>query len=341
LKTIRSFIKYVLPLGIAGLMLWLVFKDLDLKELFLRLGSADFRWVALSIVFAFSSHYMRAYRWTMMLEPIGFHVKTPRAFWALMGGYVANMAVPRMGEVTRCLILKKTDGVAVPASFGNVIIERVIDLLILLCVILLALILQFGRISAFFSDTFFKNKTGHGSSYSDWIIILSLILLASLLAFWSQWNKIKKTSVYKRLRPIMGEMITGLLSIRKIKNKTVFFILTFLIWLLYYFMSYIMIFSYPATSNLSPLAGLVILMAGGLGMSAPVQGGIGTYHAFVSSALILYGISREDGVLYATLMHTSQFIFIVFTGSISLLISLVIRKRNVKNEQGSEQNIHA
>ncbi len=121
-------------------------------------------------------------------------------------------------------------------------------------------------------------------------------------------------------------MLNGLNSIRKIENKFGFFFSTLMIWVLYYSMSYIIVFSFPATSKLGLAAGLSILMAGGLGMTAPVQGGIGTYHAFVSGVLILYGISKEDGVLFATLLHTSQFLSIVFFGGLSFFISLFIKK---------------
>ena len=116
------------------------------------------------------------------------------------------------------------------------------------------------------------------------------------------------------------------MSIRKVEKKFAFLVSTLLIWVLYYLMSYIIIFSFEATSNLDFFAGLSILMAGGLGMAAPVQGGIGTYHAFVSGILLLYGINKADGVLFATLLHTSQFISLTIFGGISFIISIFLNK---------------
>ena len=330
--------KYLIPLGIALFLLWLVFKDLNLKEIISRLRTADYRWVYLSLSLAFLSHYLRAYRWTLMLNPIGYNLKTPRAFLALMGGYLANMALPRLGEITRCAVLKRTDGIAMPASFGSVIMERIIDLIMLMLVVLLALFFQFGRISSFFSKMLFSSMQGNTMDFALLFAGFFIFLILILIIVRKNWARIRTTRFYKKIQPIIGDLINGLTSIRKVKNKTVFFITTFLIWLLYYLMSYVMVFSLPATSGLNPLAGLVILMAGGLGMSAPVQGGLGTYHVFVSSALLLYGIDHEDGVVYATLMHTTQFVFLVVTGSICLLISLLLVRNHNKHEQGPEQN---
>ena len=331
MKPVKTFLKYAIPLLIAGFLLWLVFRGLNIRELFSRMESADYRWVFLSMIFAILSHYLRAYRWTLMLKPIGYDLKATHGFIAIMSGYLGNIALPRLGEVTRCAVLKKTDGIPLPASFGSVIVERIIDILMLLLVIFLALVLQFGRIGKFFSELFFNSSAGVSGKFYWWAFIF-IIILAILAAFiWARWDRIVHTKMYRKIRPVIGEVINGFMSIKKVENKPLFFFLTFGIWIFYYLMSYVIIYSFPATSGLSPLAGLVILMAGGIGMSAPVQGGIGTYHAFVSSALLLYGIAHEDGVLYATLMHTSQMVFILFTGSLCLVISTVLVKKQKKN----------
>lgn len=93
-------------------------------------------------------------------------------------------------------------------------------------------------------------------------------------------------------------------------------------------MAYVVIFALPPTENLSLMAGLTILVMGGLGMAAPVQGGIGTYHALVSSVLVLYGIKETDGVLFATILHTTQTIAVLVVGGCCIL-ALSFNKRAV------------
>jgi hypothetical protein len=251
-----------------------------------------------------------------------------------MVGYFANLLVPRMGEVTRCAILKKTDNIPIPASLGNVISERILDLMILILIIVSTIVIEFSTLKDFIYDQF--DAAYRSFNLQSFLIGFGLILLIFGIGgvfIIQKKSYIKSLGVYKKIRPFAFELIGGLNSILKIKEKFKFFASTVIIWILYYSMSYIMVFSFPGTSGLGLAAGLSILMAGGLGMTAPVQGGIGTYHAFVSGVLLLYGISKEDGVLFATLLHTSQFISILFFGGLSFITSLFLNKNPNGNDK--------
>jgi hypothetical protein len=96
-----------------------------------------------------------------------------------------------------------------------------------------------------------------------------------------------------------------------------------------------MFFSIPETAHLKPIDGLFMLVVGSLGMVAPVQGGMGAFHWIVSLGLTIYGIPREKGLVYATISHESQTIFIIVLGAISLLIIML----NQKNSYLSAKNI--
>jgi uncharacterized protein (TIRG00374 family) len=324
---LKSILRYFLTLIIAVALLLYVFRDIDLKVLVRKLEEADFKYVYISLAMSLVSHYLRGYRWTLLLKPIGYKVHSFRAFLAVMVGYFANLLVPRMGEVTRCAILKKTDNIPIPASLGNVISERILDLLILILVIVATIVIEFSTLKDFLYaqlhsayDSFNLKNFLIGAGMVVLIFIVGTLLIIQNKEF------IRSLGLYKKLRPFAYELLNGLNSIRKIEDKLGFFLSTLMIWVLYYSMSYIIVFSFPATSKLDLSAGLSILMAGGLGMTAPVQGGIGTYHAFVSGVLLLYGISKEDGVLFATLLHTSQFLNIVLFGGLSFFISLFLKK---------------
>jgi uncharacterized protein (TIRG00374 family) len=324
---LKSILRYSLTLLIAIALLLYVFRDINLKVLIRKLEQADFKYVYISIAMSLVSHYFRGYRWTLLMEPMGYKVHSFRAFLAVMVGYFANLLVPRMGEVTRCAILKKTDNVPIPASLGNVISERILDLLILILVIVATLIIEFSTLKDFlYTELHSAYESFNLLNFLIGAGLVVLIFVVGTLLILQNKDFIRSLGIYKKLRPFVYELLNGLKSIRKIENKFGFFFSTLMIWILYYSMSYIIVFSFPATSNLDWSAGLSILMAGGLGMTAPVQGGIGTYHAFVSGVLMLYGISKEDGVLFATLLHTSQFLSIVFFGGLSFFISLLLKK---------------
>jgi hypothetical protein len=123
------------------------------------------------------------------------------------------------------------------------------------------------------------------------------------------------------------ELTNGFTGILKLKNKVGFWVSTVLIWVFYFAMAYVVIFALPSTSHLGLLAGISILIMGGLGMSAPVQGGFGTYHILVGSVLGLYGVVAKDGYFFATLIHSSQTLSILFFGGLSFIISLKLKKK--------------
>ncbi len=324
-----NFLKYLFTLSIAVSLFWYVYKDINFEEAILkRLQFVDYSWVLLSVILALLSHYLRAYRWNLLLEPLGYNdLKTPRTFLAVMVGYFANLFIPRMGEITRCGILKKTDDVAIASSFGTVIAERLLDMLILLSLILFGFIVQYDKLADFMSNHFLGNQKSimhYATIGLAVLIILVVIVFAVFLIFREQ---LRRSPFILKIRRILSELAQGLVSIRQIKNKWGFWLSTFIIWLFYYLMAYIVFFAIPQTSHLGPLAGLSVLIMGGLGMSAPVQGGFGTYHIFVSSILALYGVAPEDGKFFAFLLHTSQFMTVLIVGALSFVISLLLTKK--------------
>jgi len=106
---------------------------------------------------------------------------------------------------------------------------------------------------------------------------------------------------------------------------------------MYFLMAYLAFFSLPVTSDLSWSAGMFILVVGGMGMAAPVQGGIGAYHLLVSQGLILYGLSQQDGLAFATLLHTSQMLVVIFFGALSFLLLLLASKKSKDDNAGENQ----
>ena len=248
-----------------------------------------------------------------------------------MVGYLANLAVPRMGEVSRCGILKKTDNVPMTISIGTVVAERIIDVLSLFFCIFFGFVIEFERLNEFLSGFFTAKVDQLGKYLFDLYLlagIAAVVLLAVFLILRTFQDDIKRNPLFLKIRTFLREMVSGLTSISRIDNKYGFWISTILIWVLYFLMSYVVLFSLESTSSLGLGAGIALLIMGGLGMSAPVQGGIGTFHALVTAALILYGIEEADGQLFAFLLHSSQFVMILVVGSISLVISMVIKNKN-------------
>ena len=343
----KNILRYTISLALAGGLLWFVFKDINLSEMLDRFAQSDWRWIAISCFFLLCAHVTRAWRWGMLIEPLGHKPGIVNSSVSVLTGYFANYIVPRMGEVTRCGTLYRLERIPVSLSFGTVVAERIFDVLILLIMIGLNFILEFDRLSTFFSD-FFQSKVGGGSGGSGSGMLLG-ILIAGLLAVAivgiviiknaSLRSKLQQNAIIGKIIEFAKGMLDGLLSVRKLRNPGLFIFSTILIWVLYYLVSYVLFFCIPETSNLGPLAGLTLLVVGAIGMTAPTQGGIGAYHLLVGNVMVLYGLSQNDGITLATFIHGAQMLFMLVVGALAFLYVLIQNKKAVTEpEQVSAAN---
>lgn len=320
-KKAVAVLKYLISLGLAFLLLYLAFRNIDFEEFWEKAQTVDYTWVIFSIVISLISYYARAYRWNILLKPLGYtRLSIYRTSLAVLVGYLANLAFPRLGEVTRCGMLKRSDDVPVSSSLGTVISERLIDFVTLVFLILLSLLVEYDRFVSFLTNTFSGLELGENFFWKiglGLVAFIGLLILGFFLLF--------KKSV--KVREFVRQLVSGIVSLRRVDNWSGFIISTLVLWLTYYFMSYIIVFSIPETSHLGWMVGVMLLVTGGIALAMPVQGGIGTYHAFVSSMLVLYAVEKTTGVFLATLLHTSQIIAIAVFGGIALLLSMFVKRR--------------
>ncbi|MDJ1469614.1 lysylphosphatidylglycerol synthase transmembrane domain-containing protein [Xanthocytophaga flava] len=323
-------IKYAIPLVVAFLLLrFYVFKELSLADMIATFQQANYSWVIFSGIVLLFAHWSRAYRWRLLLEPLGYKPSMFRMFLAVMIGYFANLLLPRMGEVSRCGVLNKMNKVPINAGIGTVVAERLFDVVMLLLLLCLNFLLEFNRLSEFFIQ-FFTDKFGSFSQISStfYLILIVGVLFITGIGFWAYKNqeKLWKIAILAKVRDFFLGMWEGLVSVRKMQNKWSFIAHSFLIWIGYYFAAYLLTFALPDSKPLGWMGGLTILMMGSLGMAAPVQGGTGPYHLLVSSALMLYGWSQEEGIILATFIWASQTLLTIVAGGICFVISLFINR---------------
>ena len=333
---LKSILKYLVSLGISVGLLWYLFKGREIN--FGQLLEVQYGWVILSVILSWLSHWVRAYRWNLMLKPFGYKLTSFRTFIAVMVGYIANLVFPRMGEVSRCAVLKKLDDVTIATSIGSVVTERLIDFACLLVLILFALAVDYEVINDALVSLFAGKQPQASPNIILYAIIAGTALLAILVMLWRRFGKqLMEYEWVQKLKEFLIELKDGLNSIKSIENKSAFWISTVLLWVLYYAMSYVVVFAMPQTSHLGLGVGLSLLVMGGLGMSAPVQGGFGTYHFLVTAVLVVYGITEDDGLFFATLLHTSQTVSVIVVGSLSLFATMIL-SRNRKKEVQTPQN---
>lgn len=304
---------------IGGALLWHTFKNQDLSLIFSRIRHANLYWVGLSILISIAALISRAMRWNQLIEPLGYKPRLTSSFNALMFGYAANMAIPRLGEVSRCGALSKSDGVPFEKLIGTVIIERTFDVIMLVLCIFLSAFFEFERLGGFLSKHLFDPAIDVVGNIYNLIFILMLLLLLAVITIRYLFKKQQQNPLINKITGFVKGIIDGLASITKLKNKWLFVFHTLFIWSMYFLMTYVCFFAMKETSGLSIMAGLFIMVIGAIGMTAPVQGGIGVYHLLVSEGIVLYGLSPDVGITYATMVHTGQTLLLVLMGGASMI----------------------
>lgn len=319
-------IRFIIFLTIGAAIVWWLYRDQDLSELVSTVRyDVNYWWIIASLFAGLMSHVSRTIRWQMMITPLSGRPRFINTFLSVMIGYLANLVVPRMGEVTRCAVLSKHEKMSFSQLFGTVVAERIVDVLSMLLSLALVFMLQFNVLTSIAGDSFDFSRL-----YASLTTPLPFVILAVAgLTLWLLRKKIKSSSLYIKVKGFISKFKEGFLSIRDIENKTGFVLHSILIFALYFAMMYFNFFAFNYTSHLSPLAGLTVFVFGALAMVAPVQGGIGPWHFMVITALIAYGINSGNAGIFALVVHGALNIMIIVLGLLSL-VALPLANRQKK-----------
>ena len=331
-KIIVQSLKIAGFLALGMLFLYFAFRGVAFKELANILSQVNFWWIALSLVFAGLSFLSRARRWMLLIQPLGYTPSFLHTYHSLMVGYLSNYALPRLGELTRCVTLGKREKIPVDALFGTVIVERVTDLLMLMVIMVVLLFSWMDKFGAFFRDQVLrplqhKFTELFGGTWVLWLMVVGALLLIILLIYLFR-KSLSQLSMVRRLKSILKGILDGLKTIYQMKRKWEFVLHSLLIWFLYILMTWVVVFAINELSGLTFIDGMFLLVIGGLGMSAPVTAGFGAYHWITSRGLMLvYGFSLETGTAYAILAHESNSLLTILLGAISYLILTLSRRK--------------
>lgn len=324
-QKIFKVLKFIAFLALGIIIFWLVYKDQDIDRIKNILkNDVNYWWIVVSLVLGLLSHISRTLRWNLMIEPLGKKPRTLNTFLAVMVGYLMNFVIPRMGEISRCGVLARYEKISFTKLVGTVVTERLVDMIMLLVLLFIVIVTQFGKVLRFL-----KNNPEVQDKFADTVsspyVIIGII--AIVLIIWICRSRIKETKLFKKATGFMTQFAEGFRSIKSMKNKWAFVGHSVFIWLMYYLMLYVVFFSFEFTSGLSAVAGLTTFVLASFGMVAPVQGGIGAWHFMTIEALVLYGIDKPDGTVFALLAHSSMTAMLILLGLIALLFLPFINRR--------------
>jgi len=318
-KDLKLIIQLTISLGIAGWILWFLYRDIELDNLIAQVKSSNWIWIITSLTISLSGFWLRGWRWSLFIqEDEGLKVTPNRAFHAVMVGYLVNMLIPRAGEVARCGVLNRTNGVSLGHLVGTVIVERSVDLIFLIFTIFLAFLVE-NELFLNLANQLVDLDTLSSTVASNIPIVLGGLIIL-LLFFYLVFRRFRNHSLVDKIQHFFREIGSGLKSVGKLRNPAGFLASSIGIWIIYFLTMFTVALGIQSTANLSSSEILLVMVMGSIGMIAPVQGGIGTFHALVAFILIQMGISEQDGKIFAAIIHGTQVILILVMGLISWII---------------------
>lgn len=335
-KRLRTILQFLLFLCLGIFFAWLSLRNLN-KEKTDQIRSAlrDAKHWLIIPVFAmlFLGHLVRALRWKLLMEPMGYRPSTSNTFFAVMIGYLTNQAVPRLGEVLKCTVLARYEKIPADKLIGTIIIERIIDALTLLVVFGITLAIQPHLYTEMTAALFNSGQNPQEKKTAGWIV--TLIIVGILLLIMAAWMLIKKKTfrdVGSLLRRIGQRIMTGIRSVRQLKKRGLFLFYTLVLWSIYLFGGYIGFLALEDTRHYGIREAFTVLSAGSIGMIAS-PGGIGAYAYLLQQTMQLYGLSEVIALAFGWILWMAQTAVILIGGIFSFAALPYYNKKRPLHEK--------
>ena len=324
-KIVKKCLQIVFPLLLGTGILYWTYRDFHFERVWQVLdGEMNYGWMLFSLVFGVTAQLCRGLRWKLTLEPLNEHPKTANCVYSIFISYAANLVIPRVGEVSRCGILSKYDGVSFAKSLGTVVTERLIDSLCVALITGTTLLLQAPVFATFFKETGTDvNRYTQLFTSANFYLLIVCIIALCLLAFFL----IRNVAVFARLRGILHNVFEGILSLRKVKNLPLFLLYTIGIWASFFLEFYVAFFSFGFSSHLGVVAALVMFAVGSIAVIVPTPNGAGPWHFAIITMMVLYGVGQEDAGVFALLVHGIQTFLIILLGIYGLAALPFVNKK--------------
>ena len=330
-----NILKYSVSFVFAFAIIYVLFQHQNPVKLFEEIQKVKMGWVFLSMIFGVWAYVSRGIRWIVLIDALGYKSSKINSIASVSVGYFTNLFIPRAGEISRCTALNQAEKIPGDKLFGTILIERVIDFIFLFSLIILAFFLKLDDLLKFFS-TLQAHQADSNAENSKILILLSITTIG-IVGFFLLKKWMKNSVFYQKILGFFDGLKEGFKSIKKMKRKSVFWIHTFSIWIMYFLMTYICFFSMSETSGLTVSDGLFLLVLGGIGMVIPTPGGIGSYHAIVMIGLAVLGVGFinlnppegeiNPALVFPTVVHVAQTLVAIIMGSISLFILFLSKKK--------------
>ena len=334
-----SIIQYIIFLGGGLALVWWQLKGMkpaEKGEFYSALSHAKY-WVAVPIVImSLLSHLSRSMRWKILLEPLGYNPALKNVFAVTMIGYLANSAVPRLGEVLKCTFLSRYENLKVDKLVGSIILERIFDLICFAIFIAITVLIQIDLVGDFFKKQLVS--LSKNSSHNLWIKFAIIIIVGLALIYLTKYlfKKYPEEKIIRKIRGFISGLIQGFSAIMKLKRRKEFLAHTIFIWAMYLLQIYFGFSAMDSTSGLGIQAAFSVLTLATVAMII-TPGGIGSFPIFVMQTLVIYNISEPHGKAFGWLLWGANTLIYIIFGLASLLLLPYLNRNKNENKPSISQ----
>lgn len=329
-KKVLSLLQYAFFLGLGLFLVWWPLHKIsksDWTEIRQAFSSVHYTLIIPVVITLLASHYSRALRWRILMEPLGYTPKKSNTYIAVLIGYLANLFVPRLGEILKCTLLARYEKIPAEKLVGTIVAERAFDLICLVIVMSATFISQADIIGSYLSEQLHLLVLAKAGGLS-WMqsaiwgggLLLFLLLIWYLLRTYAHIHFVQKTKV------ILQGIWHGLTSVRLIRHKGWFFFHTAFIWAMYLISIQIGMWAMKDTAGYGLKESLSALSTGSIAMIL-TPSGIGAYPIFIQETMLLYGLKETIGFAFGWLMWTVQFFLILTSGALAFVLLPYFNKK--------------
>ncbi len=252
--------------------------------------------------------------------PVGPEVRRRESYDAYAVGYLANLALPRAGEIVRCGLVARGGRISFESALGSMVAERVVDVLFLL--VEFVLMVLFSRFGSFLVENVWTPISSRMPFGLVWMAVpaVALLVVAAIILHRHADSLCARSRFLAGCRRIWHGLAQGLSAGFRMDRKAAFWLLTIAIQCCYWAMSFFTIRAFPEAMSMTLMDALFIMVVGAFGWAVPVTGGFGAYHLLVSLTLVpIYGIPQSRGLVLATISHESQIVTFIICGLLALM----------------------
>jgi uncharacterized protein (TIRG00374 family) len=332
-KRLRTILQVLFFAGLGIGIVWWMGKSIDEKgwnQIQNSVANARY-WVILPVfVTLLVSHYLRAMRWKLLIQSLGYQASNFNLFSMVMIGYMSNLAVPRLGEILKCTLLSRYEKIPPEKLVGTIVAERAVDLVSLIIVVMITIILQADVVGGY-AQELFQLITGNSADNSNYwrLALFFALLLLVIIGVYYFYKKNRNKNWVVKIKSILKGVYDGLMSIRNVKNKKTFILQSIAIWLLYLVSIQFGFYALKETEGLSIAVALSVLCFGSLGMLVPTQGGLGSYQYAVQQTLVLYSIGSALGYAFGWILWIAQMGIVLISGLLCFILLPIYNRKKI------------